>query len=132
VQNTDILNLPGWQVIDCDASEDCYAIQAKPCRPRCACLHCGSLAFAKHGTQVQTLRDLPCYGKHVTIYLDRQRNRCLACRKTQKCAQHNSPHKWRGLGVRVDVPLLAPVAGLAPTPPLFDDFAAVRRRRRTP
>lgn len=82
MQNTDILNLPGWQVIDCDASENCYAIQASPCHPRCACPHCGSDATAKHGTQAQTLRDLPCHGKQVTIHIDRQRFRCLACRKT--------------------------------------------------
>jgi len=82
VQNTDILNLPGWQVIDCDASEDRYIIQASPCHPRCACPHCASTATAKHGTQAQKLRDLPCHGKQVTIHVDRQRFRCLVCRKT--------------------------------------------------
>ncbi len=82
MQNTDILNLPGWQIIACDASEDRYLIQANPCHPRCACPACGSLSTAKHGRQPQQLHDLPCHGKLVTIHFDRQRSRCLVCRKT--------------------------------------------------
>jgi transposase len=30
----------------------------------------------------QTLHDLPCHGKRVTIGVNRQRYRCVACRKT--------------------------------------------------
>ena len=55
---------------------------ARPCRPCRACPYCASKAFAKHGTQAQMLRDLPCHGKQVTIHIDRQRFRCLACHKT--------------------------------------------------
>jgi transposase len=82
VQNTDILNLPGWQVIACDTHEECYVITALPCCRGTACPACGSLATAKHGTQAQKLHDLPCHGKQVTICFGRPRSRCLACHKT--------------------------------------------------
>jgi len=82
VQNPDLLNLPGWQVIACEESEDCYVIQARPCSPRVPCPSCGSSRAFGHGRDFQKLHDLPCHGKHVTIHLDRRRYCCADCRKT--------------------------------------------------
>jgi transposase len=83
VQNTfDLLNLSGWRVIACEESEDRYVIQATPCCPRSSCPACGSIRASKHGSDAQTLHDLPCHGKRVTIRVNRQRYRCVACRKT--------------------------------------------------
>jgi len=83
VQNTfDLLNLPGWQIIACEEDEDRYVIQASPCCPRSSCPACGSIRAFKHGSDAQTLHDLPCHGKRVTISVNRQRYQCVACRKT--------------------------------------------------
>ncbi len=78
----DLLNLPGWRVISCEESEERYLIQAKPCYPRSPCPDCGSIRAFKHGSDAQTLHDLPCHGKRVTIGVNRQRYRCADCRKT--------------------------------------------------
>jgi transposase len=83
MQNTfDFLNLPPWQVIGYSESEDHYGIQARSCCPRLPCPACGSIQAFKHGVDAQTLHDLPCHGKRVAIGVNRQRYRCVACRKT--------------------------------------------------
>lgn len=38
--------------------------------------------MVKHGTDEQTIRDLPCHGKQVIIAIERLRYRCKTCRKT--------------------------------------------------
>jgi transposase len=78
----DLLNLPHWQMIDCEERERVYLITAAPCLPRSACPACGSLIVVKHAADEQTIRDLSCHGKQVVILVNRIRYRCKACRKT--------------------------------------------------
>ena len=78
----DLLNLPGWQVIEVEEHDERYLIEACPLSCSLVCPMCGSTALAKHGKDRQSLRDLPCHAKQVTIVFDRQRYRCLICRKT--------------------------------------------------
>jgi transposase len=78
----DILNLPGWHVIGCEAGEERYDIHARVASCGSACVACGSLAVVKHGTDAQVVRDLPCHGKYVVIHVDRHRYRCKQCQKT--------------------------------------------------
>ena len=69
-------------MVECEERERAYIIHASPCVSRSACPTCGSLAVVKHGTDAQTIRDLPCHGKQVIIEVERIRYRCKACRKT--------------------------------------------------
>lgn len=78
----DLLNLPGWQVIDVQEHENRYVIHARPVSCDPVCPQCRSAAAAKHGKDQQCLRDLPCHAKHVFIEFSRQRFRCLVCKKT--------------------------------------------------
>jgi transposase len=82
LSSVDLLNLPCWQMIDCEERENVYLITAAPYVPRSACPACGSLTVVKHATDEQTIRDLPCHGKQVIIQVNRTRYRCKVCRKT--------------------------------------------------
>lgn len=78
----DILNLPGWSVLDVEERDDRYIIQAKPSAEGTSCPACGNNAILRHGADLQQIHDLPCHGKQVSIAVEKQRYRCRWCRKT--------------------------------------------------
>jgi transposase len=79
---TDILNLPGWSVIDAEEHEDRYLILASPTQPRRSCPHCEQGLLIGHGKEQRCFHDLPCHGKRMTIQIHHQRYLCKHCQKT--------------------------------------------------
>lgn len=80
---TDILDLPGWKVLDSKQDQDTYIIEAEYETPLEACTKCGVIGrLYRHGTKPVTYRDAPIRGCHVQILAKVQRYRCRDCSGT--------------------------------------------------
>jgi transposase len=79
---SDILNLPGLDVIE--AKEDAHDYQIRVARRRAldVCPYCTGGPMVANGTKTQGLRDTPIHGKRVMIEWARQRFLCRGCGRT--------------------------------------------------
>jgi transposase len=101
---TDILDLPGWNVINKRLDGDDYLIEAEYTIPPKSCLKCGSIGnLYKHGPKPLHIRDSPIRGRPVRILANAQRYKCRDCggtfiqplggifpesRMTERCAEY--------------------------------------------
>lgn len=81
-KRVNFLNLPSWVILSSNETEDDYEITARPAASLTTCPYCESAELLKHGTDAQIIRDVPSHGKRVAIHVDRQRFRCVTCKKT--------------------------------------------------
>jgi transposase len=82
ILHVNFLNLPCWEIIQVEESEEHYIVLARPRYTLTACPTCGSSSIIGHGTDAQMVRDLPAQGKQVCLQIKRRRFLCKVCRKT--------------------------------------------------
>lgn len=80
ILRVNFLNLPCWEIIQVEESEERYVVLARPRYTLTACPTCGSSSIIGHGTDAQVVRDLPAQGKQVCLHIKRRRFLCKACR----------------------------------------------------
>ena len=78
----DPLNLPGWMVTHWEQNAYDYRLTIRSLAPSATCPHCGHARLARHGVLAPGFRDVPMHGKRVGLIVQRQRYRCLQCRRT--------------------------------------------------
>lgn len=77
-----ILHLPQYQVLGCKSTDDEMHFQVDVPDP-IACEECGVQGeFVRFGKRDVPYRDLPIYGKRVTLWVVRRRYTCRACKTT--------------------------------------------------
>ncbi|MBB3268860.1 transposase [Azospirillum sp. OGB3] len=79
---SDILNLPGLDVIETREDAHDYLIRVGRRRALDACPYCAGGPMVANGTKTQGLRDTPVHGKRVLIEWSRQRFLCRGCGRT--------------------------------------------------
>lgn len=79
---SNILNLPGLDVIEIREDAHDYLIRVARRRALDACPYCAGGPLVANGTKTQGLRDTPIHGKRVLIEWARQRFLCRACSRT--------------------------------------------------
>ncbi|WP_448208673.1 transposase family protein, partial [Azospirillum sp. sgz302134] len=79
---SDILNLPGLDVIETREDAHDYLIRVARRRALDACPYCSGGPMVANGTKTQGLRDTPIHGKRVLIEWARQRFLCRGCGRT--------------------------------------------------
>lgn len=78
-----ILNLPEYNVLTVQETDDAYRIEVETVNPPSFCPHCGTVAnLYKHTKHNQLIMDLPMHGKQVGIHVIRQRYKCRECNQT--------------------------------------------------
>jgi len=78
-----ILNLPEYNVINVQESDEAYRIEVETANPPLCCTQCGCKAnLYKHTKHKQLIMDLPMHGKRVGIHVNRQRYKCRECGQT--------------------------------------------------
>lgn len=82
---TDFLNLPNLRLVQPAVEDETqYTVLAETITPtpqRPCCLFFKN-RNKRNGTKRQVIHDMPAHGKHVVIFIDRQRWKCLECGKT--------------------------------------------------
>jgi len=79
----DILNLPGWNIIEEHEEEHLYQFSIQNKERVFSCPFCSTESIPyKFGIREHTFTDLPMHGKHVRLRALRRRYRCKVCRKT--------------------------------------------------
>src|SRR5574343_537580 len=81
----DILNLPGFDVLERTEGHDEYEIKIRYTIKPNTCPHCRRMFPRLHGfgcSRPQGYRDLPIHGKKVLLLLVRARYKCLECGRT--------------------------------------------------
>lgn len=80
---TDILDLPGWSVINRSLDHDGYLIEAEFAGQPNACQKCGVIGrFHNHGPLPVMYRDSPIRGNAVRLLARVRRYKCLECNET--------------------------------------------------
>lgn len=80
---TDILDLPGWQVLRSEAEDGEYVITGEFIAEPNTCLKCGKPdALYRHGRKLVSYRDSPIRGLHARLLARVQRYRCRSCTAT--------------------------------------------------
>jgi len=78
-----ILNLPEYNILNVQESDDAYRIEVETANPPLCCTQCGCKAnLYKHTKHKQLIMDLPMHGKRVGIQVNRQRYKCRECGQT--------------------------------------------------
>jgi transposase len=83
----DWLGLPGLQIIGREDAETHTVIHVRGtvsvnrCLRGCTSFPANEAAITKHGTEAQEFRDTTLGGKPVSLRTDRQRYRCMVCKK---------------------------------------------------
>lgn len=79
----DILNLPGWTILDEHEEEHLYQFSIQSKERVSSCPLCQTVIVPyRFGTREHTFTDLPMHGKHVRLLAKRRRYRCKVCHKT--------------------------------------------------
>jgi transposase len=78
---TNILNLPGFEVVSVEHNKHDYHIQARYTKTPEACMKCGTAPpnLYRHATKEQRFFDTPMHNRRVGVYVQRQRWRCKDC-----------------------------------------------------
>lgn len=78
-----ILNLPEYNILNVQESDDAYRIEVENIKPPLFCTQCGAKSnLYKHTKRVQLIMDLPMHGKRVGIEVHRLRYKCRECGQT--------------------------------------------------
>ncbi len=77
----EILGLQGVKVTKVENSEEKIEIYAVLPRTKHHCIGCGAATDTVHDYRTQKVKDIPAFGKQVTLYLKKRRYRCLHCGK---------------------------------------------------
>lgn len=79
----DILNLPGWSVLDVHETDHDLRIVAEYDTQRVVCHHCGAIdSYRRYGKVSQLVMDAPIRAKRVGLEIQRIRFQCRDCNKT--------------------------------------------------
>lgn len=76
-----ILGLQGLKITNIESSEENLIIYAELERKEHRCPHCGNITNTIHDYRKQTVKDIPAFGKLVTIVLRKRRYHCPNCGK---------------------------------------------------
>ena len=77
----EILGLQGVKVTNIESNTKTLTIYASMERQEHFCIACGSATNTIHDYRTQTIKDIPAFGKTVTIVLRKRRYRCPHCGK---------------------------------------------------
>ncbi len=95
MKSANILNLPGYRVLDVQEGEHDYHVKAETETPVGACPACSSREAVGYGRSEVLVHDLTMHGKRVDIYVDARRLRCKLCGKTfMETLPGVNPSRW--------------------------------------
>lgn len=115
---TDILDLPGWNVLGRSEEDGADVLEAEYPQPTpTVCPICGTeRSVYKHGTKATTYTDIPMRGRPAKLRAKVQRYRCTSCketflqplgglvdrrRMTERCATYIKAHSLRDTFTRI-------------------------------
>src|SRR5690242_7727307 len=76
-------SLPNWNTLTVEETDREHVIQVEYAVGPARCPHCDSVAnHTRFGRRQQRFRDLPAYGKPVSILVRRRRCLCKSCGRT--------------------------------------------------
>ena len=77
----ELLGLQGVKITNIEKYEKSITVYAEFERKTHNCPCCGTATRAVHDYRAQIIRDIPAFGKLVTIVLRKRQYRCVNCRK---------------------------------------------------
>ena len=76
-----LLGLQGVNITNIEETEKEISIYAELERKEHSCIRCGTVTDAVHDYRTQVIKDIPAFGKLVSIILRKRRYRCPCCGK---------------------------------------------------